>query len=961
MKKIFLILCVGIGSAVFTSAGEFSPWDAWRNGHTYFEKGTQARDRADYVYALELFQRAEREYERVRKARPDWNQKIIQGRLDDCRRELEVVRKLLGGGDSATGMRDVSASGNAFSADPVEMQALRREAAEYKQKYFEALAELDELRRKVQQGDNAAEEVANLLREQRVMDEKYRLLEKRYHDLEQQALEPDSRLDTLQKQLVEEKLNTDLITKRLQVAEARIRKQDQDAIELYRQKSAAESRAGSAAEELERVRSELTELRRFQDEAVVQRGELQKELDRGSLLIKEYESKLVNREAELASLRSRLEGTLKDGGDSAALNADLLKENRELREALTSARGAAATAQEESTQLQARQRDLQLELVRARETSGKIEEARARLEQENSAFRRDLEREKGAGELSKLELKNLRERNLKLEGDMQEWADRCARLEQRLESRSSEDIRNLTAADAARKKLASELEQLKLESAGYRSRIEELTGQNTRYEQENQDAQQKLQKLEAARRQLENDLAAARLNQEKLAKLAPELRQLRQNFAALQTENTANRKQLEELKEARTALDAAREQLAGVEKLRNQLAAVQKENQQLAEQARKLEAELKARPVVANVEKLPVAPTDGKAGVLQPVQVGSPAELMAAGRKAEAEESFDLAIWNYKTALELAPDLPEAQARLGLIFLRREEFEKALPLLEAVRLKQPEDPELAAADAEALIGVEKYGNALAAVEKPLTKHPGDLRLLMAAGRALAGSGQAKTARETFEKAAELHPEAAAPRLELARLVLRNSPQNEQEAAGFYQAARSLGAAPDLELEPRLGKLLSEHREVNEFMASAALEAEKNGDWTSAAWYYRQMLELDREAAGCAARLAFAEYKLGHTPAALEILAMNRPSSLGALVALLIHFQENDFSAALEAAEQAAASGPELLSRPELGALADALRQAIAGRDAQRSVAAKECAGKLLEKIPALRDSARSQH
>lgn len=55
---------------------------------------------------------------------------------------------------------------------------------------------------------------------------------------------------------------------------------------------------------------------------------------------------------------------------------------------------------------------------------------------------------------------------------------------------------------------------------------------------------------------------------------------------------------------------------------------------------------------------------------------GNPAELVAAGQKAEQEESTDLAIWNYRTALELDPSNAAAASRLGMIHLKREEFNR---------------------------------------------------------------------------------------------------------------------------------------------------------------------------------------------------------------------------------------------------------------------------------------------
>ncbi|UKI29636.1 MAG: hypothetical protein L6W00_16380 [Lentisphaeria bacterium] len=64
------------------------------------------------------------------------------------------------------------------------------------------------------------------------------------------------------------------------------------------------------------------------------------------------------------------------------------------------------------------------------------------------------------------------------------------------------------------------------------------------------------------------------------------------------------------------------------------------------------------------------------------------------------------------------------------------------------------------------------------------------------------------------------------------------------------------------------------------MLGAAREAEKNNDWTSAAWYYRELLNGEPESRRYSAALAFAQYKLRQYPAALETLAMHPNSPEG---------------------------------------------------------------------------------
>ena len=222
------------------------------------------------------------------------------------------------------------------------------------------------------------------------------------------------------------------------------------------------------------------------------------------------------------------------------------------------------------------------------------------------------------------------------------------------------------------------------------------------------------------------------------------------------------------------------------------------------------------------------------------------------------------------------------------------------------------------------------------------KYPDDLRLLLPFAKAQAGSGQLKIAGELYRQAEKLAPASPLPKLELARLYLQGDKPDEAAAARLYQAARKLGAGPDLELEPRLGKLIDENRQVTEFMTSAAQEAARNNDWSSAAWYFKQLLERDRNSAENAVRLAFAQYKSGQLPAALETLSMNTASPDGLLLAALLRFRSDDFEGAATAAAEAVKQngGKSVKASPQVAAEA---KQLLAGSDAKRSVLAQKAA------------------
>ena len=95
---------------------------------------------------------------------------------------------------------------------------------------------------------------------------------------------------------------------------------------------------------------------------------------------------------------------------------------------------------------------------------------------------KQLELEKASGELSSVELRNLRERNVKLEGDMKSWSERCAKLEEQLKNRDSAVSKSIEAGDAANRELAAEIKALKQQLATQNRELKVLLDQKSSQE-----------------------------------------------------------------------------------------------------------------------------------------------------------------------------------------------------------------------------------------------------------------------------------------------------------------------------------------------------------------------------------------------------------------------------------------------------------------------------------------------
>ena len=358
--------------------------------------------------------------------------------------------------------------------------------------------------------------------------------------------------------------------------------------------------------------------------------------------------------------------------------------------------------------------------------------------------------------------------------------------------------------------------------------------------------------------------------------------------------------QLADAKGLEKDLAQAKLKLAEFDQIKNELARVTRYNNELTAIRQRLESELAARPTAEDRLR-------NQLDMVSMRPQGKPGDFIASGKIAEADGSVELAIWNYEQALKIERNNAQASGRLGNIMLERGNFQKAVELLSNARAVDPGNVELACAAARAYIGLKRYGNALA-ILAPLAQRRGDDYLVqMLLGKALAGSGDKKQAELRMKMAIRKAPgNVFAPRIEFAKFLIETDVRRLDEAARIYESARVAGAAPDIELEPKLGGRLDERREVSGFLANAAREAEKNGDWKTAGWYYKQLVELGRDKERYLLRQAFAQYKNGNSSQALELLTFNRTTALGTLLTAMIQLAGKEYPAMLGSARKAVA-------------------------------------------------------
>ena len=1198
LKLLSLLAAAALLRWLPLAAAGLSPWDEWRLGYTNFEIGEQTRNRGDYTASLEAFEKSLRHYQAVKRARPDWNQKVIRERLNACEKQIAELRRLLGEKAPAaqqtaeTKKNDdgsVPAQQSASGASEESGETVRRLRAEL----AELSAELDELRRERASRRNYENEIANLIRDQRIAREKYALLEKSYGKLQEELKKPESSLRELRKQLVEKNERLADAERTVRMLEERLRQGEQTAQELNRDKTQLRAQIRRMEEELQRGQRES--------------GTIQSSLEAERTRLRRAEERNADLERDLADCRSRIAGLEKSLREAVERNKGVVvpavdvEEMARLRAVADAAGKRAEQFQQQCVALR-RESD---ELLKKLQTA---EQLRRQSESGTSALRNEAEHERSRADSLADELAKARERQRQLGAELKRVLAELEPLRKRLANRDSEDFKGMVEARSALRKQETEITALKTREAEQNVVIAEEKKRAAALQSKFDAVQQALIKARGRIKSAEDELAAVRAEAEKFREMAPRYQELERNFKALNRENQENRiklaaaspreaelrriklrlveldqlknslgreqrltaelaadkkrlqQELEQLRQLGTELASARKQLENLKalqrevaelrrvnrdtvsrletmkkledelvvakksliesgaaqlelhevkiayakvlsernaaateaarlrdeiaelssrekrsreisaaaikeasrlrdelvsagerekrsreistaavkeatrlrdelvsagerekrsreisaaavkeaaRLRNELASagvreknvaktlsdaeteaarlrqefaqlenrkkhsqeaelglaqtLEKTRQQLRaaqdrvekleamlpqlEQLRKLNNELmRARSFEAELLKARAALgelsryKDELAGVtklneqlarekaelekelarrprlqlqdqqeehLKLVRAATrekPEDYIAEGILADNSGSTELAIWNYRKALWLEPAQPEASERLGLLLLKRGDYEEAARLLAVARTAMPNRVDLALAISRAYLGQKRFGNAQAILEPLLKRYPENGELLTVAALAAADGGDAAKAEKYLKLAIRYLPDSPEPRVEFSRLLVHQ--ERMDEASASYEKARLMGAKPDTELEPILGPRLDKRRELEAFMHSAMNEAFDNKDYRGAAWYCKQLLELNRRPEYFTPLLALARLLGGESGGARETLTFNSESAQGALVLALIELREGDrqaFSAAVRRA------------------------------------------------------------
>ena len=609
-KTIGILLSLCAFCTVLKSAP--TPWDEWRSGYINCEKGEEQYERGNYTAALALFERARKSYFAVRSSRPDWNQRVIAERIAECDRKIKELRSLLanaknkqqrksasstaakpagtpgkpapsGTGKTSAQQVSVNTAGSdgtdltvatendsaavlelrsALKRVRTALEQSRKDTITLRTKFLEIQGELVALKKNSGSQRNFEQEIAKLVRDRRIAQEKYDLLAARCKSLEAEISKPNTHIEALNARLLEERANYDRELKRVSELEEQLKSEEAQARESRLARSAAEKVILQLKDSQASLNSEILLLKQRLQESLNKNQELSDELERNK-----------KHNAELAEvIRKGASGENSGDAATAALAADLRK-----------------TIAERDSRIAAFERKIPELNANIAALKEQLKAERAQIED----MKKEFDRGRAALEKSVSDADALRKQNTVLSAEIKQLASRNSELDKRLETRDSEDFRNAAAARETCRKLEKDILALQSELVAVRESANSSNAKIADLERQLKSASAELQNtrnreiaLTAVKEQQGVELA--RLNQ-----VAAEFAELKRNFDALTSENRENRAMLAAAKPKEQELARVKLRLLELDRLKAALAQEQQLNEELRNETARLNAEVK--------------------------------------------------------------------------------------------------------------------------------------------------------------------------------------------------------------------------------------------------------------------------------------------------------------------------------------------------------------------------------
>ncbi|MCP3964996.1 MAG: tetratricopeptide repeat protein [Lentisphaerae bacterium] len=569
---------------------DFSPWEAWRQGFSYYEKGEQYKEKGEPSEALRWFQKALKSYSDVKKARPDWNQRIIGNRIKMCRREISKLAVQV-----ETPRRNNTSPSPPFQKErrttsyaPKTQAAdsgyygelssqnndLKVELQKYKKKLFAVLVELDEARRELKQRNNSTEQIESMMRGKRLLNHKYNLLMEKYEALETKLSKPDSEKTNLKNQLIEEKMQADILTQRLKMQKQKENELRSEMTELYRLKTAQKMQIQEFQNSIKGAQRKIDIYQKQKSLERIEKRNLSSKIVQLDKSNKQAELRLSEKDEEIEKLNKWLMELRKQGGNQSKLNKEIAEESKKINEKYNELKREFDTASTEKQALIGKLRNTNMEMVQVKKALQNIDQQKRMLFQEYQILRKKYDELEICEKSNSKDLLQTQKRNRKLEAQVNMFVNKYDKMRKRHERRTNTESQNVLSLNRKNKELTQIIENKKIAyedlSDRYNSTSKNLSG---------------LKKIII---KLKNDLKRLTVENKILAQDKTKLAEVSKAYIDLKEKTKILQKYKDKIAALNLERDKLQTRIRSLSLLKNKITELQKKNQELSDDSSKL-------------------------------------------------------------------------------------------------------------------------------------------------------------------------------------------------------------------------------------------------------------------------------------------------------------------------------------------------------------------------------------
>jgi len=577
IKKLLIFSLLVIFANVYAVEEEFSPWDAWRKGYSFYEDGEKHKAKNQNAEALKKYLESRDCYLAVKKARPDWNQQIIDNRIKMCNREIDALRKRIDQHASAEqALPPPLQSGKTVSSDEImsgrgNIYELQIELDKYKKRFRENLEELEKLRHESERNRSSQLEIANLVKEKAVLGQKLDSLQQKYDVLLEKHSSPDKEKENIQNRLVEERMKLEIVSQRMKILDEEHSKLKneiggllQERRDLQQKNTAIEAQNTALSRQLE-DQNKLAKIRNNET------ASLRKELAN-----QQEEYKLLN--LKLTAAQDEIK-RLSESADGKNSTSQQLAENNVLSRRLSEATIENTKMRGEKLELSKKLDEQGNELKELRLALLTMTDQRDSLKKSIQNFQAQSRNYAEKEVLRLQEIESLKNRNIQIDNELQSYITKYQAVQKRLETRLDSEYQNTLSLT---NQVKSGLEKLK-------ERDDELKLLQRRYSE----SQESHRRLTDTIQELKDKLIVKNDESSKLSSVSEEYRKLQEEHKRLVEELNSLKKINQANSDIAAKYQVATQQLEQMTKHKTDLDILKikyKQAQEQLEQAKKITA-----------------------------------------------------------------------------------------------------------------------------------------------------------------------------------------------------------------------------------------------------------------------------------------------------------------------------------------------------------------------------------